>query len=35
MEARLFLVLKLFTATRFVPFANGAYDFERMAGTKG
>lgn len=35
MEARLFLVLKLFTATRFVPFANGAYDFQRMAGTKG
>jgi hypothetical protein len=27
--------LKLFTATRFGPFANGAYDFQRMALTKG
>lgn len=42
MEIRILVVLKifmaalkLFTATRFGPFANGAYDFQRMAGTKG
>lgn len=27
--------LKLFAAPRFVPFANGAYDFQGMAVTKG